>query len=90
MDVKEQIKNSLSIVDVVGRYVSLNPAGKNYKGLCPFHTEKTPSFFVMPEKESYTCFGCNKFGDVFSIIMEMENGLVLIGIRAKPCMNMRG
>ncbi len=73
MDVKEQIKNSLSIVDVVGRYVALKPAGKNYKGLCPFHTEKTPSFFVMPEKESYTCFGCNKFGDVFSIIMEMEN-----------------
>jgi len=72
MNVKEQIKNSLSIVDVVGRYVSLNPAGKNYKGLCPFHTEKTPSFFVMPEKESYTCFGCNQFGDVFSIIMEME------------------
>ncbi len=72
MDLKEQIKHSLSIVDVVGRYVSLKPAGKNYKGLCPFHTEKTPSFFVMPEKSSYTCFGCNQFGDVFSIVMEME------------------
>jgi len=73
MDVKEQVKNSLSIVDVVGRYVSLKPAGKNFKGLCPFHTEKTPSFFVMPEKNSYTCFGCHQFGDIFSIVMEMEN-----------------
>jgi len=72
MDIKEQIKNSVSIVDVVERYVSLKPAGKNYKGLCPFHTEKTASFFVMPEKKSYTCYGCHKFGDIFSMIMEME------------------
>jgi DNA primase len=73
MDIKEQIKRDISIVDVASLYVDLKPAGKNYKALCPFHTEKTPSFFVMPEKESFACYGCNKFGDIFSLAQEMEN-----------------
>lgn len=73
MDSKDQIKEHISIVDVVSLYVSLKPAGKNYKALCPFHTEKTPSFFVMPDKNSFSCFGCNRFGDIFTMVQEMEN-----------------
>ena len=73
MEIKDQIKRALSIVDVVSLYVNLKPAGKYFKALCPFHTEKTPSFFVMPEKDTYTCYGCNRFGDIFTMVQEMEN-----------------
>lgn len=73
MEVKDQIKRSISIIDVASLYVNLKPAGKYYKGLCPFHTEKTPSFFVKPENDTFTCYGCNKFGDMFTLIQEMEN-----------------
>jgi DNA primase len=73
MEVKDQVKARLSIVDVASLYVNLKPAGKNYKALCPFHSEKTPSFFVMPEKGTFSCYGCNKFGDMFTLIQEMEN-----------------
>ncbi len=72
MDVKDQVKRSLSILEVVSLYVGLQPAGKYYKGLCPFHKEKTPSFYVSPEKGSYNCYGCNRFGDIFSFIQEQE------------------
>ncbi len=73
MDSKDQIKEHISIVDVASLYVSLKPAGKNFKALCPFHTEKTPSFFVMPDKNSFSCFGCHRFGDIFTMVQEMEN-----------------
>jgi DNA primase len=73
MDVKEQIKRSVSITDVVSMYANLKPAGKYLKALCPFHTEKTPSFFVMPDKDTFACYGCNKFGDIFAFVQEMEN-----------------
>lgn len=73
MDVRDQIKSRLSITEVAGLYVDLKPAGKNLKALCPFHTEKTPSFFVMPDKNTFTCFGCHKFGDIFTLVQEMEN-----------------
>ncbi len=73
MEVKEQIKRSVTITDVVSLYVDLRPAGKHLKALCPFHTEKTPSFYVMPEKDSFACYGCNKFGDIFTFIQEIEN-----------------
>jgi DNA primase len=73
MDVKDQIKRNISIIEVASLYVNLKPAGKYYKGLCPFHTEKTPSFFVKPENDTFTCYGCNKFGDMFTLIQEMEN-----------------
>lgn len=73
MEIKDQIKQRVSITDVAALYVDLKPAGKHLKALCPFHTEKTPSFFVMPEKESYTCYGCNKFGDIFTLVQEMEH-----------------
>lgn len=73
MELRDQVKRSLSITDVVSMYVNLKPSGKYLKGLCPFHMEKTPSFFVMPDKDTFACYGCNKFGDIFSFIQEIEN-----------------
>lgn len=74
MEIKDQIKRSVSITDVVQGYgLDLKSAGKNYKALCPFHTEKTPSFFVKPESDSFACYGCNKFGDIFTFVQEIEN-----------------
>ncbi len=74
MEIKDQIKRSVSITDVVESYgLDLKPAGQNYKALCPFHTEKTPSFFVKPESDSFACYGCNKFGDIFTFVQNIEN-----------------
>jgi DNA primase len=70
--VKEEIRSIVNIADVVGRHVALRPAGQNFKGLCPFHKEKTPSFTVSPAKGIYYCFGCHKGGDVFNFLMELE------------------
>ncbi len=68
----EQIKDRLNIVDVVSSYVKLDPAGKSWKGKSPFTNEKTPSFFVSPEKGLYHCFSTGKGGDMFTFIEEME------------------
>ena len=62
------IKNSVNIVDVIGEVVQLTKAGRNFLGLCPFHSEKTPSFNVVEDKQFYHCFGCGKSGDVFKFI----------------------
>lgn len=69
----ELIKEKTDIVSVISRYVKLSQAGKNFKGLCPFHNEKTPSFNVSPDLNIYKCFGCSKSGDVINFIEEIEN-----------------
>ena len=71
-DVRE-IKSRLDIVDLVGDYVSIRKKGQTYWGLCPFHGEKTPSFSVSQERQTFHCFGCGKGGDIFTFIMEMEH-----------------
>lgn len=67
-NIVDEIKSRCDIVDVVGRVVSLKKAGSNYKGICPFHNEKTPSFVVSETKQIYTCFGCGSSGDVLNFV----------------------
>ncbi len=70
----EQIRMSSDIVSVIGDYVpDLKKAGRNWKACCPFHTEKTPSFVVNPEKGIFKCFGCGVAGDVFKFVTLIEN-----------------
>jgi DNA primase len=67
-----EIKSKLPVLDIVGETVALKRAGSAYKGLCPFHAEKTPSFIVSPERESWHCFGCGEGGDIFTFLMKRD------------------
>ena len=69
----EEIKNKLDIVEVVQKYVKLRRAGRYFSGLCPFHKETKPSFYVSPEMQIFKCFGCNLGGDVIKFLMQIEN-----------------
>lgn len=72
MNHADEIKAKLDIVDIIGEYLSLKAVGSNFRGLCPFHNEKTPSLMVSPDKQIWRCFGCGKGGDLISFIMNIE------------------
>jgi len=71
-DMVEEVRARADIVDVIGEFVQLKKSGREYKANCPFHEERTPSFYVVPDKGFFKCFGCGKSGDVFSFVMEKQ------------------
>ena len=74
MSAIDEVKQKTDIVEVISQYATLKKSGRNLTALCPFHSEKNPSFFVYPEQQSWHCFGaCNTGGDVLSFIMKKEN-----------------
>lgn len=73
MNPKDQVKENLSITEVVSTYIRLEKSGAQYRARCPFHNEKTPSFYVSPERKSFHCFGCQTHGDIFTFVEKIEN-----------------
>lgn len=73
MDQVEQVREKIDIVALIGEYVPVKKAGRNFKANCPFHNEKTPSFVISPERQMWHCFGCQKGGDIFTFLMEYEH-----------------
>ena len=69
----DTIRDRFDLVDLVGRHVSLKKSGRSYKGLCPFHEEKSPSFYVHPERRVFHCYGCGAGGDLFEFLMRHDN-----------------
>jgi DNA primase len=81
-DVIQQIRDRVDVVELVGRSVSLKRAGRSYKGLCPFHHEKTPSFHVNPDRGTFYCFGCHEGGDVFHFVQKTEGASFVEAVRS--------
>src|SRR5260221_11127933 len=74
VDAVGDIKRRLDLVEYIGHVTRLQKAGRNFRGLCPFHTEKTPSFYVFPDRGNWRCFGsCGEGGDLFSFVQKREN-----------------
>lgn len=69
----DEIKSKIDVAELISQYIKLNRAGRNFKGLCPFHSERTPSFMVSPERGTWRCFGCGEHGDVFTFLEKYEN-----------------
>lgn len=89
----EQIKEKLDIVNEIGATVGLRRSGKAYKGLCPFHDERSPSFYVFPDTKTWRCFGCNEGGDLFTFVAKQQNldfGEVLRTLAEKAGVNLGG
>src|SRR3989442_1608320 len=80
-DAVQEVKDRLDLVDLISEHLRLQKAGRDLKGLCPFHQEKTPSFYVSPEKQLYHCYGCQKGGDHFTFIMDLEHVDFLAALR---------
>jgi DNA primase len=72
MSVIDEVKQKIDIIDIIGQHITLTKSGRTFRGLCPFHGEKHPSFYVYPEQQSWHCFGCNTGGDAFSFIMKKQ------------------
>ncbi len=72
-EVIDQIRDRVDLIDLIGRFVSLKRSGRSYKGLCPFHNEKTPSFNVNPDRQAFYCFGCQEGGNAITFLMKIEN-----------------
>jgi len=68
----EEVKSKVDIVGLISEYVQLKKSGRNYKAICPFHSEKTPSFMVNSDRQIFKCFGCNEGGDAFTFLQKME------------------
>src|SRR3989338_11610957 len=82
MDEVARVREKIDIVSLISEYLPLKKAGRNFKAVCPFHNEKTPSFVVSPERQIWHCFGCSKGGDIFTFLMEKE------GIEFKEALEM--
>ena len=72
-EIVEEVRMKNDVVDIISGYVRLQKKGANYFGLCPFHSENSPSFSVTPSKQMYYCFGCGAGGNVFTVVMNYEN-----------------
>jgi len=81
-DTVERVRSATDIVEYIGSFITLKRAGRSYKGLCPFHNERTPSFMVSPDRQMYHCFGCHRGGDVFSFAMEHDGTSFVEALRS--------